>query len=828
MQIPADPLDAAALAAALTPGQEVPFRQRLLIDWDQDGTWDHALSDFSATGPVVRLQQELNDSSPISAATSSGASAAQLEVAMTGSLLIGGEYIPVSELFAPYNTASPLYLMPIAETPIRWYVDTWTTRGWIATILFTGWIEERSVQLSPNKVELTAINIPPKLRDPVFWPPWAVDGPAAARAFNYAPQRGLASSVVDYICNAAGLRTRPRPPWESSPGTAIALAWLPLCGSFAPSAGRMFAIAPWGNFTFFPEKYPISSARYPQDEYWTDGPFGQARNAFAGKHPGSQIYTGRDQQPAWAGHSTAISAWIHCGPTAVGYDPNPSSSIRPAVCQVYIGAGTVSGSFYAERLSIASNGAVLQVQAEVGTNRFYFGNYTPGTDAWRHVHVRLDHSIASPTVAMFVDGVQQVGFTATGTTNSVAATPIGPLFFPTRGIRVSAGVRISDVMAWQEAGSPTVTPERTVVGTAHGGITAVVGRSLNEISYLPRPGDSGWDVIKAIAAAEYAAVYIQEDGTFHFYNRENARWSDDQNTLTLSVPSDVGTKDTQEGRANSAEISAQPGEASWQNSWSSPSVDAVIGWPGTTEWVFATDDDVIAVESGTVPRLYQSATSASSVPVWSGSVDSGYVFVFDATETEELVNQSMVDNTDQAGFGDRQFIRLRISNTDTQGRSGRFRLKNDPTAGTDPQPALRIGGLVLARSAVENSVVGLDENIAADGQVRTVPLTGGDWRQHLPSVERSALYALRTASQPLVTFDRFQTVGDPRRQLSDPFVLLLGTTGQRVVGFASGVSRTFDDRGFRDDLVIRAGHAPGRWALGDPVLGVLESTAILG
>jgi hypothetical protein len=601
----------------------------------------------------------------------------------------------------------------------------------------------------------------------------------------------------------------------------VCLAWLPLCGSFAPAAGRMLSQHPWGNFQLFPAVFPISPDRDPYGEYWVAGQFGLARNAKALYYPGSLLYTTRDQQPEWSGMSTSITSWVYCGPTAPGYTADATATLFHPCAAIHFGYA-ITTNYYAYRLTLASNGTSVQIQVEAGTDRHYRGSYTPGTDAWRHVHVQLDHSTAPPTCKMFVDGAQQVSFSITGTSNSEVATPLNVLFLPQVGLRVSPGARMSDVIAWQETGSPTVVPERTVFG----GVGAVIDRSLNEITHVPSPGDSGWEIMKDIAAAEYAVLHIDPDGTLNFVNRDNARLSTDESTLTLSVPKEVGMVDSEDGRANAVRISAQPGEASWQLAWEAPAVDTIVAPPGVTEYVFPIDEDVIAIESGTVPALYQSAESANPLPVWSGKVNSGYVFVYDGTETEELVDQNMVNLTDQSGLGDKQLIRIVVTNSSTS--NGRFRLKDDATEGTDPQPALRLGGYVLVRPPVENSIVTSDPNIVADGQQRTINLTGGNWRHHLESVQDSANYALGRTTQRIAVFDRFEVPGDPRRELSDPYLLTLGTSGQRLRGFLVGITRVYDQRGYRDTLGIRATHAPGRWVLNDTVLGVLESTAIVG
>jgi len=819
MQIPADPLDAAALEAALAPGQERYFRHVLLADWNRDGGFSHALSVLAQPAASVKVNRELNDATPGSNVTLSGASAGQLTVTLTGSMLVGSEYVPVAEIFSPYNTASSLYGISPAGVPIIWRIETYTSRGWISTDQFVGWIDEISTRRSSNRVEIDAIDIPPALRDPTFWPPWAVDGPAAARIKNYDPQRGLASSVVDSIFNSAGLRTRPRPPWESSPTSAIALCWLPLCGSFAPQAGKQISQYPWGNFQLFPEVYPISPGFNPNGEYWVDGPFGLARHGEQYIYPGSLIYTCRDQQPMWSGYSTSVSSWIYCGPTAPGYDASTAATLRPQVVAVYFGYGTGSGNYYAYRLSIATAGATLQVQVENGTNVLRYGTYTPGTNAWRHVHAQLDHSTGSVVrCKLIVDGTTQVDFTgSTGSTTT--PTALNVLFLPQVGFHLRPGVRISDAMTWQEAGAPAVTPERTVT------VGATVDRSYNEIAYLPAPGDPGWDVVKNIAAAEYGAALIDEQGIAHWKNRDTIRSTDDPVTITLQYPSDMGTLESESGRANTAQVAARGGEASWQEAWGMPSVDYIVGTPGVQEVIVPLDDDVIAIESGTVPRLYQSADSASTLPVWSGSVNHGYVFVYDSTETESD-DQNMVLLTDQSGLGDKQQARIVVTNTDT--RTGRFRLKSDGTAGTDPQPALRIAGLILAKPPSESSIVTSQANVDADGKVRTIDIPAGEWHQYLASVEASAAFALLRTTQPIPTFDRIILPGDPRRQITDSLIMTFGTSGQRICAYVVGIERTYSSDGLRDTLTVRASHAPGRWALGDAVLGVIGLTAIVG
>lgn len=821
MQVPANPDDAAALAAALQPGQDRVFSHLLEADWNRDGAYNHALSNLSRAVETARVSRELVDNTPGSEVVTSGAAAAEFAATLGGDL----SSTPVSEVFAPYNTASPLYGKTIPGTPLRWSITTATSRGPITVRQFTGTVDECRVSRRDNTVVLTGLDaVATTLAQPAFWPMWAVDGGAAGRKGTTEPQRGLASSVVDLGCNKTGLLTRPRPPWDSHTGVTC-LAEVPLHGSFAPARGRVRSKDPWGVATgsLFVESFTTSPDPAPDRAYWVAGQWGLARNADPGRHPGTMHYIGSDDQPRYSGRSTSITAWIWCGPGAPGYDANPSATLRPPVASVYFGSANVGGSEYAHRLGIASNGKVLQIQVETGTTLIYRVNHTPGTDAWRHVHVQYDHNTGSPVRAkMIVDGVTQADFVPTGASNSESATPISTTYPPSVGPSIQPGVRMSDVLWWQETGAPTVVPERTITG----GAKAVIQPSLNQLTHQPTPTGSWRDVVRDLTAAEYGTVLVDELGVLRWHNRDTVRSAAEPLfTVDLKHAADVGGTVTGTAIANGIRVTSQSGSGTWRQGWELPAVDEFVVPPGVHGKLFPLDGDVISPESATNPAMYRTSGTAPP-PVWSSKVAHGWVFCYDGGETQELSNSTMVRTDDQANLGDQQLIRVIATNTSTT--AGRFRLQKDATAGTDPQPALRVAGLVLVKDPAATTDVRSEENITADGPV-AIELTPGDWHQDPESVQATAAWALRRTTQHIPTLDALDTPGDPRRQLTDPCLLTLGPSASRVRAYVAGIVRSLDTReGCRDVLTIRPTHAPGRWALGDTTLGKLETTAVLG
>ena len=825
MLTPTDPLDAAALATALATGKRHYHRHRLLIDWSRDGLYNHALSDVTpavAASGGVSLTLDLTNDTPGAGVTASGASFPQLSARFDGHLTVAGRPVLLAELLAPYNSSSPLYGVRIGGTPVRWYVSTRTSRGWIEQKQFTGVLDERRCEIGAATVRLIALSsISNALSGPASWPGWAVDGTASARIGDSTPQVGYTSAVVDMMCNQGGLRTRPRAPWEYN-SAVIAVVSIPLCGSFASTVGRMRSKYPWGNATLFPESYTISPGSRIDFDYWASGAVhGVCRNAAPSVYPGSLHYTGRDTQPVWTGRSTSVTAWVYCGPDATGYDASPGSALRPTIASYYFGYSLFSGNNYAHRLTLASNGKVLQIQVEAGTDRHYRVDYTPGTNAWRHVHVQLDHSAGAVRAKMFVDGVEQVNFVPTGAGNSQVATAINVLFPPLLGARLQPAVLCSDVMVWQETGAPVVVPERTFTPGA------VVDLGTNAFSYMPAPYGAQRDVIKDVTAAEYAVIRPDPDGVLHWLTRTNARGDGAPVfTLTLSSAAEVATVDTATSKANTAVCSASYGEATWKTAWELGTVDQIPAPVGTTTYVFPTDRNVVSIETGTYPRLYQSATTASSVPVWNSSVVAGYIFVYDGGETEELSNQTMVATANQAGLNDDFYIRLVITNTGAG--TGRFRFKSDSTAGTDPRPALRIAGLVRVVRDADTLTESFAENVTSDGQVIPIAVGGGVWNQYISITQLTARFVLRRATQDIPVFDRITAPGDPRLEITDAGVLELGVSGPRVRVYLAGIVRTFDGSGLSDNYLVQVTHAPGKCALGDAVHGRLGFTAVLG
>jgi hypothetical protein len=822
VQQPADAADATALDEALA-GEQRWFTHVLEVDWNRDGLYGHALADLSEAVSSVSVDRPLEDDTPGSEVVTSGASAAQLTVTLTGSLEVGGVLVPVSEVLAAYNPDSPLFGFKVSGTPVRWSITTSTDRGPITTRQFTGYLDQRRVSRGANRVRLTALDEVVNLDNPTQWVPWAVDSRAAARAGSVDPQLALPASVADLVCNQAGVRTRPRDPWETD-GNALRVLGLPLNGSWAPTVGRVSPLRP--------QSPPASVVGY-----WADGPHGLARDAAKDRYPGAFGYEITHSSLSQS-RVTCIAGWVYVGqdapvwvqlPVVIDSQVDPARWAQlPPLVQARMSdlivapqpSSTTGGrNYYIRRVGIAASAGMIEVHRELGDGYISFASHAvTGAARWVHVHLRVDHTVSGWAYTLLVDGTQVT--LPAWTTREVQAQivlggdPLSVFSFSPPPVRVQPNVRTSDVHVWQETPPASVLPERTVTPRA------VIDAGLNLLTHRPPTDASHWAVLKALAAAEFGAVMVDEAGILRWRTRDSLRGGDPVKEITLAAASDVGMLDTSVGLGNIVNTTAQPTYASVALTFATTNLDQIIAPPGYSEHHFAVEDDVIVTD--TVYQLTQHWTT-DTTRVWSDDVLHGYVAQFSDGEEEPAgsVGGPKI-RANHRGYGTLPFLTITVNNLDSQNRSLRLMTKHDT-----PRPACHIDGLKLVELPLASESVESEENITADGERRVLRIQRGLWHQHLGSVTDSARYVLRRATQAIPTIDRITVPGDPRIQLTDPVLLRLGASGPRIRGAITHITRTLSDR-LTDEYTVRAGHAPARWVLGDEELGRLESTAVLG
>src|SRR5690606_15534627 len=65
---------------------------------------------------------------------------------------------------------------------------------------------------------------------------------------------------------------------------------------------------------------------------------------------------------------------------------------------------------------------------------------------------------------------------------------------------------------------------------------ALLDRGLNRLTHIPaKQYPEAWDVITAVAAAEFGSVFWDEEGVFHFWNRDTILSKQANPVRTLSL-----------------------------------------------------------------------------------------------------------------------------------------------------------------------------------------------------------------------------------------------------------------------------------------------------
>ena len=157
-------------AEAAILGNQRTFINRLRVDWNKNGKFDHALSDLSGFSDDVSVDRALTGSAPPEILLIEGSSSAQLR------FTISGDYKGMSfpSVFSRYNRASPFYGKAIVSSEVTWSILVETSTGIVEYPQFRGIIRTVTPNRKDNTVTITALDYVEELRKPVILPSWAI------------------------------------------------------------------------------------------------------------------------------------------------------------------------------------------------------------------------------------------------------------------------------------------------------------------------------------------------------------------------------------------------------------------------------------------------------------------------------------------------------------------------------------------------------------------------------------------------------------------------------------------------------------------------------
>ncbi|MDA3643776.1 hypothetical protein LZ318_11965 [Saccharopolyspora indica] len=803
-----------AAQAIESPQRE--FNHRLMVDWGNNGRYNHPLSDMSRWATRTTRDQALTSTAPEELMLIEGYAAASLDVELAG------EYQGLSLVghFAPYNGRSVFYSQGLSLGVRMYYeIAVWTDNGWEWYRQFTGIVREVELNREQGTVTLHCLDNAERMRTPVSIPPYAMYKDYLVNGY----KRSMlvdSSSLIDMAARSAGFSSGPqgwdtahKTQWQPSNqtwGVKKALE-VPFHGSHLPTIGffdnefefhltedwekdenlkwraEQFRDGPWGNLAL--NAVPRTLNNHARKLYWCDF---------------SEFYW--DDDP-WG--TTYLGTWIYW--TGVNHDETSDVILLQWQNRAY-------------RLIVQSNGGVYgRLTADGRPGQFDSPSmFLPNEPGWYFVG------------AAFADDGPN------GTTR------IRTLLGSNRSDIVDSGWALGGVAESGRSGLVTVQNKyalsdlcilRSLWGfsldipyqTARYN-NANISWGRNRVTYTLRDESTeSWELAKEVAAAEYGVTFFSEDGKFNFWNYADVLKLQQKSVKSLSID-DVSGLDlrlTMDSVRNFWKITSKTG-------FSSPGIIYDFS-----------RSDVPYVRSGKDSRLANFTVPANGQYHQFWLQDNEYVMSahpdmfrsvenlawndhwprFDYKPYSYINGQNVYQNVNLpivVRKSDRNWTELKIGNPgpNTVG-----------FVGPNDQPWFRVGGTVVTEdpertwtystddvareaTAIGEPVGTYGESIRRYGQ-RVIELGGNRWLQDEFQTRQMLREVMKRYGRPTPVTDAISVPGDPRIQIGDCIDItdpdgLGGLTRLQILG----ISREIEDGvGLRDTYQVEVIEVPGigRW-----------------
>ena len=769
--------ESTSFSNAVTATRRYPL-VRVAVDWDRDG-YLSPYTDLSEAISSISVDRAAVGDLPPEVSLIEGSIVAEATLTLAGR--VNG--VDVFDLLAPYRSDSPFFRKSLVNAPVVIQLGFLLPEGPVYEPHLVGHIRSIKPDSVTRTVEVTVLDVADLLRAPITLPVHAmnqVENLGSRHKFYINSQ-----AVIDYILRQNGIyaSTAPHPEAQIS---CTGHGWL------AAEVG--LGSTPRG-----------IAAAITEPTWWVPGPFDMlaVRGVFAANGPYEE-FIAREPYTPGAGFGVGMAAWLRVGPD-IGPDPN--SGFHAFIMEPYASANT-----YLICFTIYGDGSLGgTIVANAGAYNDGGFSLITGGWAWRYMAVHFQQR---------ADGTTRIRMRLEGNSADTIITP--PTItaqlrdFPllTSWMKVSW----SNFHMWYDYNAPDETdpfaawPGETPLDQAD------LDVGLNWMSALPDVvGRDSWELIREIAAAEYALCGFDETGRFTFTTRDTAlrETSSTEDVLTadrslLSLVAETSVDSVR--NVVSSETTAQF-LVQYKNIFAATTNFQFDTVPGTTWFeidlpygaVPYTDNfELLRVASTTWPDLKEGV--GAYVPV---------DFYNPSTELPDPVDVTVTF----IASGNRKGL-LKIANN--SGYKVRF-------ATTSGDPALRVAGWLQGPDPAVVQYVVRQGSIATYG-MRVLKLDANDWRQLSWAIRPVALRLATELSQPPPVVDQFEAIGNPARKIGDTLRLVdpdgQGTLRATLVKYTRSMDSS---QGLRDTLTVRPVGPPGRLILGDPELGILgDPTLYIG
>lgn len=814
-----------AEADAAIVSSECRMVARIWVDWFKNGTVSGAYGDISEFVDNIVLDKSLAGAQPSEIMLIEGASAAELTFDISGDA-IDNSVSWVSAL-SPYNGLSPFYGVDVLGAEVTYAIGVETSIGIIWYQQFIGNIRSIAPDRAADKVEIKVLDRVEKLRRPIPFTNWGLMDLQAGKG-EVQSQLMYADWVIDHCLKAGRVSSSPyrwAEPEQMAHGQAQ--IWISGNGAVVPNIG-------WVDGSW-------------QNDYAVDGSGWEVYHPNGQVHPASpetskkpqmfrsQQNHGYDQNLFWANDRDAVNA------------------ARTHVIAFTLHTENLYGSRYFNSLVnevvfewAPHQHCTMQVMVSAGQMwlRCIQDTETPTTFNTTKVNIPLTNpyyrvqahwdTVGQQTWFVFDNGTAgNSGVQSTGFSN------IGWGFHESTGVfKIYRSISTQDIAVGTHTLGLISTPGEAGVSAEY---AAVLDRSVNRLSFLPdRRGALAWDVITEVAAAEFGAVFWDENGVFHFWNQDTILSKKDTVVRQFTLD-DVGTLNIQYSKdsvRNIASVTSKKARAQNVTVWEAQGPDEYVARnTGFSDNVTVMYIDNVITPGSARPPIYahpdQTGSAAlDAYPHWSDTVRHGVVVQHYDAATPGWKNYSWTLPQDTFGLylyrGPNGECIMRYNNGYTTDHRFAVSQSWDNLAipeGTS-SAAIRWDGSKLNFFDDLTFQVRNDDSIAKYG-AQGLELSG-DWYQEFYNYAGLIDTLLARTAEPIPVTDNITIAGDPRLQLGDTIEVYdpegLGETLRfQILGINRTLSR---DDGLVDELTVELVRPANIGIWDSPQYGLWDSTFV--
>jgi hypothetical protein len=771
--------------------------------------------------------RQLQGDMPEQVSTVVGYSSAEMTVTLRGVRRF--PELAAHQLFSPYLVGSPLYGVKVIGTPVRYArLVVLPGGGDMAVRQFTGWIRSYELDRDTDEVRLWLSDVVDVQNKQASLPLWAVFGTDQ----RWSPSRLIKLTwVVDELLMQASRSPGPVP-------SRNALAFFKCTGSLLPSFGyghladgsteRFYkhGIAQENADAFIPGKYGITPA------YVTAGPLRVDTANYAVVNANSLVVVPRAID-SWS-TTIGFSGWFYSDGT--GGHTSTSQIARATLFLNSIGnaSGWLDDAEYPPiaALTVWRDGW-FRVSVREDGSRTSPGAWTWTRQAtlpagWHYIDARITFTNTGVTIGEVRVDDALVSMTAAGGTpaRAYAYFDAGGSYFvngrdqnavllvaniPCQHIEISGGA--TSQMA------PYTPSKKAPPTTADGRPRAVIhNEAIAELNHIPNTYKrNAWDVLREVAAADFAVLHTDEYGTLHYVPHNELRNDINAQTFDPVVISDdrlLGfvVNPTYDGYRNSITMTWTDREAIREHVWKNDEPDATMAREGVLRQIQMPLNEAISVVTTTVlTQLPAAQAPANGADVINGGVAAVY-----------LDEWGVPADTASWGVGCYHRSHQRSFQLDLNAQAA----LPDPHTGLrfsfqgGTQGAIFIPGMKYSSQRQGTTTVSNAAEITTNG-LQSLEIDASPWRQGDSTLQVIAGQILADTLTPAPVIDGISIPADPRIQLRDIVQLVSedGITGA-LLAQVIGIRREDAEGGSSvDTLTMRVVRTPGIALWDDPLIG---------